>query len=318
MSPRARSFAARLAGAVLALAVLALSAGALAAKANTFTIDYTPLGFKIAIAVPEQGHLCIIVPESAQDPTACLGLDPSAMTEALPKGPEAPFGVAYARMGDWSYIVMLAPLGTGIESKEDIDDFIAGAAKPDPDLPGVAPRIVGPSPDQKYEIIRIKDIPVVKFRVDAGVPPTDPSYDVSTMLQYAAFGSKTALVSIITNPKDVEKVIPYAEATVQSLVLPPLEKPERFGKPRAELERSGARGAIVVLGPLVALGGLLFLWLARSKKAEDAKTGGREDDEAAAEPEGEDEAGADDGDEAAKDEEEDEEETEEEQPEKET
>jgi hypothetical protein len=268
MSPRARPLAARLAGAVLALAVLALAARALAAKASTFTIDYAPLGFKVAIAVPEEGQLCIIVPESAQDPVACLGLDASTMIEALPKGPDAPFGVAYARMGEWSYIVMLAPIGGGIASKEDIDEFVAGAAKPDPELPGVVPQLVGPSPDKKYEIVRVKDVPIVKFRLDAGVPKDSPNYDVSTMVQYAAFGGKTALVSFITSPKDADRMMPYADASIQSLVLPPRERPERFGLPRSELEGSGPRKAVMVLGPLLAFGGLLFLWLARSKKEE--------------------------------------------------
>ena len=52
---------------------------------------------------------------------------------------------------------------------------------------------------------------------------------------YAAFGGKTAMVSFLTSPKDVDKVLPFADATVQSMVLPPSEAPERFGKTRADL-----------------------------------------------------------------------------------
>ncbi|MEZ4298915.1 MAG: hypothetical protein R3B70_28455 [Polyangiaceae bacterium] len=237
-------------------------------RANTFTIDYTPLGFKVAIAVPEKGQLCIIIPESAQDPAACLGIDPAAMTDALPTGPDRPFGVAYARMGDWSYIVMLTQVGGGVESKEQIEAFVAGAAKPDPALPEVVPQIIGPSPQEKYEILRVKDVPVVKFRLDAGVKPDDPNYDVSTMVHYAGFGGKSAMVSFITSPKDVDKLMPYADATIQSLVLPPHPAPERFGKPKSELEGGGFRQAITILGPLAAIGALLFWWLSTRKKDE--------------------------------------------------
>lgn len=278
MSPRARPFASALIGSVLALAALALCGDALAQQtkevtAKTHTIEYPPLGFKVAIAVPEEGQLCIIVPESAQETTACLGLDPTAMTEALPQGPERPFGVAYARMGDWSYIVLLAPIGSGIEAKEDIEEFVAAAARPDPDLPDVTPKLVGPSPERTFELVKVKETPVVKFRLDAGVPPTSPTYDVSTMLHYAGFGGKTAMVSFITSPKDVDRVRPFAEATIASLQLPPRDQPERFGKPRAELQVSNTRTAVMILGPLLALGGLLFLWLGRSKKVEDEPDG---------------------------------------------
>jgi hypothetical protein len=270
MSSRARWFTSALTGSVLALAALTFSGDSRGAKANTFTIEYAPLAFKIAIAVPEEGHLCIILPESAQEPTACMGLDPSAMVDALPEGPDRPFGAAIARMGEWSYIVMISPLAEEIEAREDIDKFVAEAAKPDPDQPGVTPRLVGPSPAQTYEILKANDVPIVKFRLDSGVPPSSPTYDLSTIVNYAGFGSKAALVSFITSPKDVDRVMPYAEATIQSMALPPRESPERFGKPRAELERSGTRLAIMVLGPLVALGALLFLWLARGKKEDDA------------------------------------------------
>lgn len=270
---RVRPFAPSLIGSLLALAALGHAGGALAARAGTFTIDYAPLGFQVKIAYPEEGQLCIIVPESAQDPAACLGLDTDAMVAALPDGPGRPFGVAKARMGDWSYLVMLTPVGTGIESKEDIDELVAGA-KPDPSEDGAAPKLIGPTPDRTYEILKIKDVPVVKFRLETGVPPSSPDYDASAMLHYAGFGGKTAMVSFIASPKDMERVLPYAEATAQSLVLPPREAPERFGKPRAELEKEASPAkAIAVLGPLVALGALLFLWLARGKKAADAAGG---------------------------------------------
>lgn len=271
MPARSRLVAAVFASVIAILAAVTAPSDALAekVKADTFTIDYPPLGFKVAIAVPQQGHLCIIVPESAQEPTACMGLDPAAMTDALPQGPDRPFGVAYARMGEWSYIVMTSPIGTGIESKEDIDEFVAAAAKPDPDAPGVVPKLIGPSPDKTYEIIRVGQVPVVKFRLDSGAAPGSPGYDVSSMIHYAAFGSKTAMISFITSPKDVDQVMPFAEATIQSLALPPRESPERFGKPRAELEGGSTRTAVMVLGPLVALGALLFIWLGKGKKEDE-------------------------------------------------
>ena len=83
-----------------------------------------------------------LLPESAQDPTACLGLDTQVMSEALIKGPEGPFGLAYARMGEWSYFVMLTPSDPTVESKEDIDKFIADTIKPQPEAPEVTPQIV--------------------------------------------------------------------------------------------------------------------------------------------------------------------------------
>ena len=66
----------------------------------------------------------------------------------------------------------------------------------------------------------------------------------------------------------IDKMMPYAEATVESLVIPPRESPERFGLPRADLERQNTRLAITIFGPLLAIGALVFLWLARSKKSE--------------------------------------------------
>ena len=239
------------------------------ATAKTVTIDYPPLGVKVAVAYPDDGHLCVIVPETAQDPTECMGLDPAALSDALPEGPQRPFGAAYARMGDWSYIVMVAPFGSGIESREDIEEFIAGALKVDPESEGPAPKLVPQAGDRRFDLIQVKNVPVVKFRIDTPHPEGSPQYDVGTTLNYAAFGGKTAVVSFVTSPKDVDKVMPYAEATLQSLVIPPRESPERFGKPRSELEQQNTRLAITIFGPLIALGAILFLWLARSKKAED-------------------------------------------------
>lgn len=305
MSPRARPFASALIGSVLALAALAISSDTQAATANAFPMEFAPLGFKVAITVPEEGQLCIVIPQDAQDPVACLGLDPGAMAAALPPGPDRPFGLAFARMVGWSYFVMLTPSDPSIEAKEDIEQFLADAVKPDPDLPDVKPKLVGPSPDRKYEILTVKGVPVVKFRIDADVPPENPGYDVSTKLHYAAFGGKPAMISFITSPRDVDKVMPYADATIQSLVLPPRAIPERFGKPRAEIEKSGSRTAITILGPLVALGALLFLWLARSKKPDDEtppekdpsrsarKSRKRAEEEEEARDEGEEEAGDD-------------------------
>ncbi len=232
------------------------------------TIDYPPLGVKVAIAYPEDGHLCVILPESAQEPTECMGLDPAALVDALPEGPQRPFGAAYARMGDWSYIVMVAPFGTGIESREDIEEFIAGALKTDPSQEGPAPQLVPAGPDKKFELVRVKNVPVVRFRIDTPHPPDSPQHDVGATVNYAAFGGKTAVVSFVTSPKDVDKMMPYAEATVQSLVIPPRESPERFGLPRAELEQQNTRLAITIFGPLLAIGAIVFLWLARSKKSE--------------------------------------------------
>ncbi|MBK8255512.1 MAG: hypothetical protein IPK82_22975 [Polyangiaceae bacterium] len=220
------------------------------ARAGTFTFTFAPLGFKAAVAYPEEGHFCVIIPENAIDPASCMGLDIGAMTEALPQGPERPFGVALARMGDWSYIVMLSPIGSGIESKEQIDKFVSEAAKPDPDMPDVTPKLVGPKPDEKYEIARVNNVPVVKFRVDAGVPKGHPNYDVSTLVNYAAFGGKTAMLTFITNPTDVDKVMPFAEASLQSLELPANLNAERFGKPEAELNQKGLRLALTILGRL--------------------------------------------------------------------
>jgi hypothetical protein len=115
----------------------------------------------------------------------------------------------------------------------------------------------------------VNDVPVVKFRIDTPHPPDSPQYDIGTTLHYAAFGGKTAMVSFVTSPKDVDKVMPYAEATIGSLQIPPREKPERFGKPRAELEGQNTRLAITIFGPLIAIAALLFYWMAKSKKAED-------------------------------------------------
>jgi hypothetical protein len=252
--------------------------------ANANLIEFAPLGFKINIAFPAEGHLCVILPESAQDPTACMGLSPSAMIDALPEGPERPFGAAYARMGDWSYIVMLAPAGTGIESREDIEEFVGGAEKgvrddvakffadsdkgvPAP--PSLLPRLIVDTPNQKFDLIQVNRIPVVKFRIDAPYPPDSPQYDAATTMTYVAFGQRAAMVSILTSPKDAERVKPYADATIQSIVLPPRQSPELFGKPRAELDRQNARVPMIILGSLVVLGGLLFFWLARSQKAVD-------------------------------------------------
>lgn len=237
-------------------------------KAATFTIDYPPLGFKIAIALPEEGHLCIIIPESAQEPTACMGLDPGAMLDAFPEGPERPFGAAYARMGDWSYIVLLSPIGSGIQSREDIEEFVGGAVKGVRESSSLEPKLVVGTPNQKFDLMRVSNVPIVKFRIDAPHPPESPQYELATTMYYAAFGGRAAMVSFLTSPKDAEKVAPYAEATIQSLVLPPNEAPEHFGKPRAELNQQGTRTAIMIIGPLVAIGALVFLWLARSKPAE--------------------------------------------------
>jgi hypothetical protein len=243
------------------------------ARADTFTIEYAPLQFKIAIAVPEGGTLCIILPQSAQDPTACVGVDTSAMVDALPQGAERPFGVAYARLGEWSYFVMLSPLAQRIDereiaTREDIEEFVGGAEKGVREATQLAPKLIVDTPNQRFDLLRVKDVPVVKFRIDVPQPPDSPRYDLASTLYYAAFGGKAAMVSFLTSPKDMDRLMPYAEATVQSLVLPAREAPERFGKPRAEIGQQNTRLAISILGPLVAIGILLFWWLSRGKKAE--------------------------------------------------
>ena len=237
-------------------------------RAETFTFESAAIGFKMAVAVPENGQLCIIVPESAQDPTACIGLDPTAMIEALPKGADAPFGVAYARAGDWSYIVMLSPMPPNVEAREDIEEIVGGAEKAVKEASSLDPKVIADTPGARFDILRVKDVPIVKFRIDAPHPADKPEYELATTLYYAAYGGKAAMVTFLTSPKDIDKVMPYAEASIRTLELPPREVPERFGKPRAELSQQGTRTALMIFGPLVALGVLLFWWLGKTRNAE--------------------------------------------------
>lgn len=255
------------------------------AAATGVPIEFAPLGFKITVAVPADGHLCVLVPESAQDPTSCMGLDPAPMLDALPEGPERPFGVALARMGEWAYTVILSPYGTGIESREDIEEFVVGREQKgiqgevekffaDPEKAAskpasLVPKLFVDTPNQKFDLLQVNKVPVVKFAIEAPYPDGSPQYEAATTVTYVAFGQRAAMVTFLTSPKDIERAKPYIDATIQSLVMPPREHAELFGKPRAELDQNGTRTAIMIFGPLVALGGLLFLWLARSKKAED-------------------------------------------------
>lgn len=237
-------------------------------RAETFTFESAAIGFKMAVAVPENGQLCIIVPESAQDPTACIGLDPTAMLEALPKGADRPFGVAYARAGDWSYIVMLSPMPPNVEAREDIEEIVAGAEKAVKEASSLDPKVIADTPGARFDILRVKDVPIVKFRIDAPHPADKPEFELATTLYYAAYGGKAAMVTFLTSPKDIDKVMPYAEASIRTLELPPREVPERFGKPRAELSQQGTRTALMIFGPLVAAGVLLFWWLGKTRNAE--------------------------------------------------
>jgi hypothetical protein len=247
------------------------------ARADTFTFESAAIGFKMAVAVPEGGHLCIIVPESAQDPTACIGLDPTAMLEALPKGADRPFGVAYARTGEWSYIVMLSPMPADVEAREDIEEIVGGAEKAVKEASSLVPKVIADTPGARFDILRVKDVPVVKFRIDAPHPPDKPEYDLATTLYYAAYGGKAAMVTFLTSPKDIDKLMPYAEASIHTLELPPREAPERFGKPRAELSQQGTRTALMIFGPLVAVGVLLFWWLGKSRNSEPSEEPENED-----------------------------------------
>ncbi len=237
-------------------------------RAETFTFESKAIGFKMAVAVPEGGHLCIILPESAQDPTACIGVDPSAMLDALPQGIDRPFGVAYARTGDWSYIVMLSLLPADVEAREDIEKIVGDAEKDVREASSLVPKVIADTPNERFDIFRVKDVPVVKFRIDAPHPPDKPEYENATMLSYAAYGGKAAKVTFFTSPKDIDKVMPYAEASIHTLELPPREAPERFGKPRAELNHQGTRTALMIFGPLVAFGVLLFWWLGKSRNSD--------------------------------------------------
>lgn len=234
-------------------------------KVDAFTIEAPPLGFKIQLAVPQGGHLCIIIPESAQDPTACLGLDPAAMADALPEGPNRPFGVAHARGGDWSYDVILSSTPGNVESREDIEKVVADTESAMRDATSLTPKVIADTPNQRFDLLRVKDIPVVRFRVDTPQPKDSPAYDQATTLYYGVHGAKPVLITFITSPKDIDKVFPYAEASVQTIEAPQREAPERFGKPRAELSQQSTRTALTIFGPLIAFGVLLFWWLGRSR-----------------------------------------------------
>ena len=67
---------------------------------------------------------------------------------------------------------------------------------------------------------------VVRFRIDTPQTPGAPGYDQATTLYYGAYGKKAALVTFITSPTDIEKVFPYAEASIQTMVLPQREAPD--------------------------------------------------------------------------------------------
>ncbi|MFO0589996.1 MAG: hypothetical protein U0441_20810 [Polyangiaceae bacterium] len=235
-------------------------------RASTFTFEAKEIGFKMAVAYPEDAHLCVILPESAQDPTACIGVDAGAMIEALPKGADRPFGVAYARGGDWSYFVMMSAIPADLEAREDIQQFVAGAEKAVKEASNLEPKLVVDAPEQRFDLLRVKDVPVVRFRIDAPYPSDHPGYETGSTLYYAAYGQKAAMVTFLTSPKDIDKVFPFAEASAQTLELPPRANADRFGKSRAELHPSpSVAKAIAIFGPIVAAGILLFWWLGTRK-----------------------------------------------------
>ena len=236
-------------------------------RASTFLFEQKEIGFKMNVAYPDGGHLCIIVPESAQDPMACMGVDASAMVEALPKGADRPFGVAYARVGDWSYFVMMSTLPADLEAREDIREFVGGAEKAVKEASNLTPKLVVDSAEQGFDLLRVKEVPVVRFRIDAPYTAEQPGYDTATTLYYAAYGAKAAMVTFLVSPKDIDKLMPFAEASVQTLELPARPSADRFGKPRAELVAAAPSTgkALAIFGPLVAAGVLLFWWLGTRK-----------------------------------------------------
>lgn len=252
------------------------------ARASTFTFEAKEIGFKMAVAYPEDAHLCVILPESAQDPTTCIGVDAGAMLEALPKGADRPFGVAYARSSEWSFFVMMSALPADLEAREDIQQFVTGAEKAVKEASNLEPKLVVENPEQRFDLLRVKDVPVVRFRIDAPYPSDHPGYETGSTLYYAAYGQKAAMVTFLTSPKDMDKLFPYAEASAQTLELPARAEADRFGKSRAELHPPpSATKAIAIFGPIVAAGILLFWWLGTRKSENDAKAEAKKSEKSA-------------------------------------
>lgn len=249
-----------------------------------YPIEYSPLGFKVIIAVPQGGHLCIVVPASARDPVECLGVDVEAIGDALPKGEDAPFGLAIARTGEVRYLVMLSPISEEtVTTREAIDKFVdeaagafeAGPSADDGEEPPAAPtpkyevKLSSNVEGSRYEIVTKNNVPQVRFRADVAYPKDHPQHDSATSFFAAAFAGRGALVSVLTSPEDAPSVAPYAEATFDAIVMPPRADIASFGKSKKELERGDLIRLLAIGGPLIAFGIIAF-WVFTGKKKKPA------------------------------------------------
>lgn len=231
-------------------------------------------GMGLSMVLQPPGALvCMIHPAAERDPAACEGLDVTALEATFRSKADAADQSAVVRFEDWGFRVSMLPrTGLRLVTSEDIEKLVRGLERASLRR-GFPARAHGVTTDNLYDLIQVNGAHVVRFQLESEVPAEHPMYDVSGMLHYAFVGTNAYTFVTFTCPeKELARLVPVAEAMVQTAMMPPTPI-KNFGKSRSNPLTYGADALLECVMPtmmLLLMGAMALEQRRRKKKQKEA------------------------------------------------
>ena len=205
---------------------------------------------------------CVVLPGALYDPEACSGI-PRGDSKTLPENNKSLHALAVMRWGETHVMLTVSSVtrpGIGQMSGTQIEGFLeAMLARLAEDFK-VQPRFVEQG-GQRYTLVRIQDVPVVRWEYTTDVPDTDPQASVASGVVFLVPSRDTLdLVSFNCHKKDLATARELGDQVISTLKVPVTIDTAGFGG------RSWTDPGVVALlsgGLVLLLSAVGLLWWRR-------------------------------------------------------
>jgi len=206
---------------------------------------------------------CVVLPDALYDPEVCSGI-PRADTQSLPEKNKSLHALAVLRWGETHVMLTVSSVsrpGIGQMSGAQIEGFLEAMMTRLSEDFKVQPQFLRTG-DKPYTVMRIQDVPVVRWEYTTQVLDTDPQANVASGVAFLVPSRDTLdLISFNCNKKDLPTARELSEQVMSTLKVPLTIDAASFGG------RSWADPGVIALsatGCALLLAVVGWLWWKRA------------------------------------------------------
>jgi hypothetical protein len=206
---------------------------------------------------------CVVLPDGLYDPEACSGI-PRGDSKTMPEKNPSLHALAVLRWGETHVMFTVSSVtrpGIGQMSGTQIEGFLEAMMTRLAEDFKVQPQVLK-SGDRPYTLLRIQDVPVVRWEYTTDVPDTDPQANVASGVAFVVPSRDTLdLISFNCHKKDLPTARELSEQVMSTLKVPLTIDAASFGG------RSWSDPGVVAFmtgGVFVLLAAVGWLWWRRA------------------------------------------------------